>query len=756
MTRFKIGQKLLALLLAVSLGPLVVVTLFLVNSAQHKLRTDAVNQQKQAAINAADRVDTFLGDKTDILIFQSQTSAARQFDIPNTNLNLAALVKQDRDIQRVSLVDKTGMERVAVDQNGLIAKHENVSSSDPFKSATFLAGKEYIGPVQYVNGKPHVVIAVPLIRFTEQQDLTHLSTAEFGTYRSADDIQGVMIADFSLANLWQSVLATKIGSDGYAYVVDDKGNLIAHPDSAFLSSHRDVSRVHEVAEFLASQNSADIGRSEKGVPVLASYKAITRSSWGVIVEEPTASVFASVNSIYRIGVGIMIGVAIVAIVCSLLFRRQLLVPIQLIAAGAMRIGRGDFRYKIPVRTNDELGDLAHSFNSMGGSLEAFVHDLQKRNASLSEERRKQSSILESVSDGIIAINKKGEIVLINAPAAALIGKKPADLTGASFREHFILMVNERPFALNVTRAGIYHYDDLVLPYADKLSYLELVVAVVEDMQDIAAIITVHDLTPGRELEVMKLDFVAIAAHELRTPLTVVRGYLDLVNSSPEISRLTVMNLEYLQRAQSGVSQLSGLINNILNVSRIERGTLHVNLTKVDLGEILARAVVQQRVSAVLKQQHLGYAPPKEQTFVAADESAINEVVTNLINNAIKYTPEGGHISVAAERVGDFVRVEVGDDGQGIPDGAKANLFTKFYRVENSMTTGNRGTGLGLFISKSIISLHHGEIGVVSKLGEGSTFYFTLPLYDERTQHNVNKESEELDDIHGWFPKRTNR
>jgi len=295
MTRVKIGQKLLLLLLGVSLTPLLVVGIILVINAQSVLRKEATAQQALAAGKAADSVDNFLASKTDVLIFQSQTSAARQFDIPNMNLNLAAMIKQDRDIERVSLVDKAGMERVVVNRQGLVTKHSNVAQSDAFKSTTFLAGKEYIGPVDFdSNNKPHITIAVPLIRFTEQQDLTHLSTAEFGKYRSPDDIQGVLIADFDLSDLWQSVLSTKVGDKGYAYVVDDKGNLIAYPDPAFMAKHRNLLNVHEVEHFLDGGNDVHSSMSERGEAVLASFRPISRTNWGVIAEEPTSSVFANV------------------------------------------------------------------------------------------------------------------------------------------------------------------------------------------------------------------------------------------------------------------------------------------------------------------------------------------------------------------------------------------------------------------------------------------------------------------------------
>jgi PAS domain S-box-containing protein len=758
MTRVKIGQKLLLLLLAISLGPLLIVGVILVVNAQNQLKKEAIVQQQLAASKAADSVDNFLATKTDVLIFQSQTSALREFDIPNAQLNLAAMVKQDRDIEHVALLDKTGMEKVVLNSNGLVSQHNNDSQSDAFKSTTFLAGKEYVSPVSYDSqNQPHVTIAVPLIRFTTQQDLTHLSTAEFGQYRSPDDILGVLVVDFDLSDLWQSVLSTKVGDKGYAYVVDDKGNLIAYPDSAFLAKHHSLTGVHEIQDFLQNNPDVHVSTSERGQQVLASYQPITRTNWAVIAEEPTSSVFASVYSFYRLGAGILLAVAVIAVATSLLFRRQLLIPIQLIASGAMRIGRGDLQFKIPVRSDDELGDLAHSFNSMGGSLQALVHGLQQKNQTLTLERRRLASILESISDGVIAINKAQEIIGVNAPAAKLVGKTNEQLMGGNLLKNFVLMRDDQPFEPRFDKPGVYRYDDILLPQGEHLSYLELIVTVLqEQMGEIAAIITVHDLTEGRELETMKLDFVAIAAHELRTPLTVVRGYLDLINSSPEISKLTVMNIEYLERALVGVSQLSSLINNILNVSRIERGTMSVAFVKLDIAALLSQLVREEMVGATLKEQRLRYEGPLNKVFVIADESAISEVVNNLLTNAIKYTPDHGHITVRLKTTGGFVRIEVEDDGRGIPDSARPHLFTKFYRVESSMTSGNRGTGLGLFISKSIIELHHGEIGVVSAPGKGSTFFFTLPVHDESKQSQLNAQPKELKGIHGWFPKRTDR
>jgi len=753
MVRLTIGQRILLLFLAVSLLPLLIVSILLLNVAQKQLKLAASNRQALIATQTSDRVDSFLGSKINILIFQSQTAAIRKFENAEASLNLATTIKQDSDMERVALINKTGMEQVVVNKDGLVAKHENVASSDAFKATTFLSGKEYISPVNYdKDGKPHVTIAVPLIGFADQQDLTHLSTAEFGTYRSADDIKGVLIATFSLNDLWKSVLSTQVGNGGYAYVVDDKGNLIAHPDSNFLTKNQNISSVHQVADFLKGTHDVHESVSETGVPVLGTYDPITRTNWAVIVEEPISSVYASINSFYRIAGAIFVVIALLVVGLSLLFRKRLLAPIKRLAAGAKRLGDGDFSQKIPEKGHDELTDLAHNFNTMGQNINNLVANLKTQNYSLAVEEDKLNSVLSSVTDGVIAVDSNGMIILINPPAAQLVAKKPEDLMGTKLSHSFGWTKKGYAFPIELSKPGIYRYDEVTLQQETQQAFLDIMVSVVQHQNNaVAAILTVHDLTASRELETMKLDFVAIAAHELRTPLTVVRGYLNLINTDA-LKQLSVYNIENLQRALIGSEQLSGLINNLLNISRIERGQMQVVIAKVDIAVLLKRAVDQQQVTAKLKSQKLEYTGPKSGVYVPADAAAISEVINNYINNALKYTATGSAISLSLEISNQQVIVSVKDNGPGISKAAQKRLFTKFYRVEHSLTSGNRGTGLGLFITKTIIDMHHGSVGLISEEGKGSTFFFKLPVYDAANAP-AKEGGKELIGKHGWIKKR---
>lgn len=241
--------------------------------------------------------------------------------------------------------------------------------------------------------------------------------------------------------------------------------------------------------------------------------------------------------------------------------------------------------------------------------------------------------------------------------------------------------------------------------------------------------TIHDETKSRDLDNMKVDFVSMAAHELRTPLAATRGYLELIsfkegeNVAPDVKN-------YLQQALKSTAELGSLIDNLLGVTRIERGTLTLRPEKVDIAADVQQAIRNATFTANDKRIALSYDGPTSGCFVIADQIALHEVINNLINNAIKYTNSGGSVSVLLGREAKSYVIRFKDTGIGIPKQSLANLFTKFYRVHGGLNSGSTGTGLGLFISKSIIERHGGTITVESEEGVGSTFTVTIPVLDE--------------------------
>lgn len=447
-----------------------------------------------------------------------------------------------------------------------------------------------------------------------------------------------------------------------------------------------------------------------------------------------------------------------SVIFGIFFSRQLIRPLRELSLGAKRMEHGDFSQPIKVKSSDELQELADTFNGMANGIRKLISDLKLNNMRLKFEQIKLNNIISSVSDGVIAVNTDGKIVSINPPAALLIDKNPADIEGKLLTELFKFDHDGELFTPDIINGGIYRYTDLSLNQGNSIAYLDMMVAVLDHQDsDVAAIITLHDQTASRELSFMKLDFVAIAAHELRTPLTVVRGYLDMLNTGSASKELSIFNLEQLAKATEGADQLRALINKLLNIARIERGDMEIFIEKLNLSKLVHENVSNHMSMAAAKEQKISYkATTDSAVYVPADSASILEVVNNLIGNAIKYTGKGGKVKVnlIVEKDKDQVRVEVIDNGPGIPEDLRDRLFTKFYRAERSLISGTRGTGLGLFISKTIIELQNGTIGIEPDTGDGSTFYFTLPLYNpDRDDEQIAKKSS--GGIRGWFKKRPN-
>ncbi len=250
-----------------------------------------------------------------------------------------------------------------------------------------------------------------------------------------------------------------------------------------------------------------------------------------------------------------------------------------------------------------------------------------------------------------------------------------------------------------------------------------------------------------------LDFIAFAAHELRGPITVIRGYLDVLGDELE-DQLDSSQVELMKRLVVSANRLSSYVNNILNASRYDRRHLKVHLREATVAEIYDSIADDMKLRASSQNRLLSIHLPDDLPTVAADVASVSEVFSNLIDNAIKYSNEGGAVNVTATQDGDFVKIAVEDHGIGMPGSVVSNLFHKFYRSHRSRET-VAGTGIGLYITKAIVESHGGKIGVRSAEGQGSTFEFTLPIYStvaEKLKANDNSNEGFISHTEGGWIK----
>lgn len=354
------------------------------------------------------------------------------------------------------------------------------------------------------------------------------------------------------------------------------------------------------------------------------------------------------------------------------------------------------------------------------------------------ERDVLESILYNTNDGIFSLDRTGKIITFNKAMEELTGFSFREVDGQPAEEYIRLFETSFPLdpQLYTSMPGAekgssrFVKDKLTLVRRNgSKRFVTLLSTTLSEGQDvnIGCVATIIDITQEHEFERMKLDFVSIAAHELRTPITSIRGYLSLLSDELR-GQLSQKHKDYMHRLIFSTDRLYFLVENLLNVSRIEKGTLNLNIQKHAWVPIVKLAVDEHRQHADSVGVSLLFEDPKENIpDVYVDVSSIVEVLSNLLDNSLRYTHGGGRVKVSLELKDDMLITHIADSGVGIPEASIPHLFKKFYRVSTTaLRAGEKGTGLGLFISKSILEMHGGKIWVKSKLNEGSTFSFSLP------------------------------
>ena len=345
--------------------------------------------------------------------------------------------------------------------------------------------------------------------------------------------------------------------------------------------------------------------------------------------------------------------------------------------------------------------------------------------SLIAETRRVEAIIQSMADGLIMFDRAGRITAINpalermlgVPGERVIGQILTDLTDQEVRRRVSAVCSiETPVEdVTIGKRVLQVHSSTVLDSAGEiLGYVRVV----------------HDVTSVHEADRMKSEFISNVSHELRSPLFSIRGFLELIKTgkvSDEETRTEFINTMYHKTLH-----LNRLVDDLLDISRIERGTFELELGPVAMRPLMLHAAGEMRFAATEKGIRLETSLPEGLPPVHGDPNRLEQVVINLLDNAIKFTPDGGAVAARAAAVGGEMVVEVEDTGSGIPAESLDKLFTRFYQVDASTTRRSGGTGLGLSISQQIVEAHGGRIWVESEEGRGSTFRFTVPLIEGRS------------------------
>lgn len=476
---------------------------------------------------------------------------------------------------------------------------------------------------------------------------------------------------------------------------------------------------------------ADAAAAEARLKMQRQTQGIAAASLGAMKSAAAATANRSGQNM-MIHSGWLIAVFLVlALALAVMTAHSIVRPLTQLAAGTEALARGDFSQRVPVQSQDEVGQLAHAFNQMAAALEQSRERERAVNAVLSQQNSRLHAIIESTPDGLIMLDNDDRIAFLNSTAQRLLGVDDVSALPCA-AEDLPPKAAER-FAAASAAANHNEPSDIVLNEESKrVLQIRSVPVVDETGVSHGRLLHLHDVTREREIDEMKTNFVSLVSHELRTPLTSILAFSSYILTG-KWGDLTPRQRTGLESMHRQAKRLHAIISDFLDVSRIESGRIEMQREPVAVADIAANVIEELRPQAAEKRLSvtLKTEPPRasEPILALADEERIAQVMTNLIGNAIKFTDSGGRIDVTISHPNGVVKVDVRDTGCGIPPDELPKVFDRFYQVERVVTRKTGGTGLGLAIVKNIVEAHGGDISVDSQVGEGTTFSFTLPAMD---------------------------
>ncbi|MDY3282269.1 MAG: ATP-binding protein [Dysosmobacter sp.] len=400
-----------------------------------------------------------------------------------------------------------------------------------------------------------------------------------------------------------------------------------------------------------------------------------------------------------------------SLLLSFLLSKAMVGPIEKLTAGAERMSDGDFGSPLPVESTDEIGVLTGTFNEM-------ARVLQETLAAVENERNKLDTLFLHMTDGVTAFDHDGKLIHCN-PAARNMLRRPMD----QLTTYDQLFGELRPFGemLSLQRPD---YAEAEMRVEDRT--LELYLAPFSDREQGGVLVVLHDVTEQHHNEERRKEFVANVSHELRTPLTNVRSYAEtLLDANGDIPPET--SASFLGIIINETDRMTNIVQDLLTLSRLDAGNAELTLTRFRFGDAIESVCRANDISARQHGHRLTCRLEPDLPLITADRSRLEQVMMNVIGNAIKYTPDGGHIDVTAGAADGQVWMEVSDDGIGIPEKDRDRVFDRFYRVDKARSRESGGTGLGLSIAREIVDRHNGRLYLTDHDGPGTTVRLELPV-----------------------------
>lgn len=400
---------------------------------------------------------------------------------------------------------------------------------------------------------------------------------------------------------------------------------------------------------------------------------------------------------------------LISVLLSFLLSKTMINPIEKLTEGAERVASGDFSEKLEVDSTDEIGILTTTFNDMASVLHSTLEAVE-------DERNKLDTLFLHMTDGVVAYDRDGALIHCNPAASELLERSADECVYADLFE---------PLCPFETVMAMQRSDFVASELTVGERTVELYFAPFSDEERGGVLVVLHDVTQQRKAEERRREFVANVSHELRTPLTNIRSYAETIRDAGDELPRELEN-SFLDIVINESDRMTHIVQDLLTLSRLDSGRSETNMARFDFGAAIDSVLRSIELEARRHGHELTH-DYHDLPMIMGDRGRIEQVMLNVLGNAVKYTPDGGHIRVTAGTVGERVWMEVADDGIGIPKADRSRIFERFYRVDKARSRESGGTGLGLSIATEIVQRHNGTLSLVDREGPGTTVRLELPI-----------------------------
>ncbi len=504
-----------------------------------------------------------------------------------------------------------------------------------------------------------------------------------------------------------------MAQSGLGIDISGRNVYILSPTGDVLTASDQETSVEVTANILTAMN-GEIGQDSS---ITSSYMGLAvpikteNGSYIVYVRDNKATVDKLTGQVLNIILQALALGLVICLVLSFLLAQILITPIRALTIGTRQVAAGDFSQRLEVTSRDEIGVLTRNFNYMSQVLRDTLSEVEN-------ERNKLSTLFLHMTDGVVAFSPAGLVIHSN-PAASQMLSRSMDPT-TSFQDLFAedaafdqILTLKRPQYLETQKTvGERELELFMAPYS-------------ADQAPGGVMVVIHDVTEQRRSEQARREFVANVSHELRTPLTNIKSYAETVIAAGDELPPELHN-NFMGVIVSEADRMTRIVQDLLTLSKIDYGKMEMNVSRFSFSKAVRSVYEAVALNAESHGHTLTFSCEENMPDVDGDRERIEQVIMNIVSNAIKYTPDGGKIAITAATSGRNVFVRISDNGIGIPEKDLPRLFERFYRVDKARSRESGGTGLGLSIAKEILNQHKGDIRIESVYGEGTDVTITLP------------------------------